>query len=91
VRWEWVRAIWDDSGIRDRPAFTKALDELQAAPIVCPSQVVYQPAFTWAFDARGRTVREATRRIGRDPALKKSRGVSDRRRHDRAGRTRARD
>ena len=39
----------DESGVTDRPAFTKALDELQAAMIVVPSDVFYQPKFTYIW------------------------------------------
>ena len=31
----------DESGVKDRTAFTRALDELQAAMLVVPSQVFY--------------------------------------------------
>ena len=42
--WEMSTAdLRDDSGVKNRKAFTRALDELQAAMIVIPSQVVYQP------------------------------------------------
>ena len=36
----------NESGVKDRTAFTKAMDELQAAMIVVPSQVFYQPKFS---------------------------------------------
>ena len=37
------------SGIKDRRAFTKALDELQRVFKVIPSEVVYEPAFTYVW------------------------------------------
>jgi hypothetical protein len=49
LRREWEMAtsdLRDDAGIDDRRTFTAALDELQAAMLVVPSQVVYQPKFT---------------------------------------------
>jgi hypothetical protein len=74
LRREWemgTRDLRDDAGIRDRPAFTKALDELQAALLVCPSQVVYQPSFTYLWTlAAGRCANAARRRVGRDTALR---------------------
>ena len=61
----------DESGIKDRTAFTRAVDELQAAMIVVPSQVVYQPRFTYIWTlAVGRFPRSLTRRIRRDSALR---------------------
>ena len=36
-----------DSGISDRTLFTLALDELQAAMIVVPTDVIYEPKFTY--------------------------------------------
>lgn len=39
----------NDSGITDRKQFSKALDELQAAMIVIPSEVVYEPKFTYIW------------------------------------------
>ncbi len=38
-----------DTGITDRKEFSHALDELQAAMIVIPSEVVYQPKFTYIW------------------------------------------
>ncbi|MBS1807273.1 MAG: hypothetical protein JST84_03665 [Acidobacteria bacterium] len=39
----------NDSGITDRKEFAKAFDELQAAMIVIPSEVVYEPKFTYIW------------------------------------------
>ena len=52
LRREWEMATADlreDSGVKDRKAFTAALDELQAAMIVVPSEVFYQPKFTYIW------------------------------------------
>ena len=37
------------SGVKDRAAFTRALDELQAAMIVIPTAAVYAPKFTYIW------------------------------------------
>ena len=39
----------EESGVKDRQAFTKGIDELQAAMIVVPSEVFYQPKFTYIW------------------------------------------
>jgi hypothetical protein len=52
LRKEWEMATSDlrkDSGVTDRVAFTKAIDELQAAMIVMPSEVLYLPKFTYIW------------------------------------------
>jgi hypothetical protein len=49
LRDEWEMSSADlrvESGVKDRKAFTRALDELQAAMIVVPSEIIYQP-FTY--------------------------------------------
>ena len=46
LRREWEMSTADlraDSGVNDRHAFTRAMDELQAAMLVMPSEVYYQP------------------------------------------------
>jgi hypothetical protein len=54
----------DDSGVKDRATFTRALDELQAAMIVVPSEVYYQPKFTYVWTlAVGRFPDELRRRV----------------------------
>jgi hypothetical protein len=74
LRHEWelgTRDLRDASGVTDRSAFTKALDELQAAMLVIPSDVVYEPGFTYIWTlAVGRFPTELRRRIGRDAALR---------------------
>ena len=59
LRKEWEMATSDlreESGVKDRKTFTTALDELQAAMIVVPSQVVYQPKFTYIYELAVGTV-----------------------------------
>jgi hypothetical protein len=74
LRKEWeisTADLRDESGVKDRPAFTKALDELQAAMIVVPSQVFYQPKFTYIWTLGvGRFPRGLTRRVSRETALR---------------------
>jgi hypothetical protein len=74
LRKEWEMAtgdLRDESGVKDRTAFTKAIDELQAAMIVMPSEVVYLPKFTyiWTLSA-GRFGDALTRRVRREVALR---------------------
>ncbi len=52
LRNEWEMGTSDlrnESGVTDRAAFTRAMDELQAAMIVIPSEVVYHPKFTYIW------------------------------------------
>lgn len=52
LRKEWEMGTADlrqETGINDRKAFSKAIDELQAAMIVIPSEVLYQPKFTYIW------------------------------------------
>jgi len=74
LRREWEIAtadLRDESGVRDRYAFTKALDELQAAMIVVPSEVFYQPKFTYIWTlAVGRFPDGLIKRVKRDVALR---------------------
>jgi hypothetical protein len=73
-RREWEMAtsdLRDDSGVKDRAAFTKALDELQAAMIVVPSEVYYQPKFTYIWTLAVARFPDALRkRVARDVALR---------------------
>ncbi len=71
LRREWEMAtsdLRDESGVKDRRAFLRALDELQASMLVIPSAVYYQPKFTYIWtlavgrfpdDLRRRTTRAA--------------------------------
>jgi hypothetical protein len=70
--WEMSTAdLRDESGVKDRKAFTRGVDELQAAMIVIPSQVVYQPTFTYIWTlAVGRFPEALRRRVGRETALR---------------------
>jgi hypothetical protein len=74
LRKEWEMASSDlraDSGIPDRARFTLALDELQAAMIVVPTDVVYEPKFTYLWGlAEERFPQELSRRISRETALR---------------------
>jgi hypothetical protein len=69
--WEMSTAdLRDESEIRNRHAFTKALEELQAAMIVVPSGVFYQPKFTYIWTLGvGRFPDALGRRLNRDAAL----------------------
>jgi hypothetical protein len=59
-----------ESGVRDRAAFTRALDELQAAMLVIPADVVYDPfTYIWTL-AVGRFPDELRKRIPRDTAVR---------------------
>ena len=73
-RREWEIATSDlrtDSGVTDRKAFTRALDELQAAMLVIPSEVYYEPKFTYIWTlAVGRFPTELRKRVRRDVALR---------------------
>lgn len=74
LRKEWEMAtcdLRDESGIKERKTFTTALDELQAAMLVVPSQVVYEPRFTYIWElAIGRFPDALIRRIKRAEAMR---------------------
>lgn len=74
LRKEWEMSTADlrvESGVKDRKAFARALDELQAAMIVVPSQVFYQPKFTYIWTLGvGRFSEALARRVSRDTALR---------------------
>jgi hypothetical protein len=73
LRHEWEMATSDlrkESGITDRTALTRAIDELQVAMIVVPSDVVYQPfTYIWTL-AVGRFPDQLRRRVNRETALR---------------------
>jgi hypothetical protein len=82
LRREWEMATSDlrqDSGVKDRKAFNAGLDELQAAMIVIPSEVYYQPKFTYIWTlAVGRFPDALRRRVRREVAVKEiARGFLD--------------
>jgi hypothetical protein len=74
LRKEWEMATTDlraESGVKDRKAFTAALDELQAAMLVVPSQVVYEPKFTYIWElAVGRFPDQLMQRVPRAEAVR---------------------
>jgi hypothetical protein len=73
LRREWEIGTADlraDSGVNDRTKFGRALDELQAAMLVVPSQVYYQPKFTYIWTLSiGRFAAELRKRVARERAL----------------------
>ena len=93
LRREWEMAtsdLRDESGVTDRAAFTRAMDELQASMLVVPAEALYVPKFTYIWTlAVGRFPDALTKRLngkwrcGRSPAL------SGRGRHDGPRRARA--
>ena len=74
LRKEWEMStgdLRDESGVKDRTAFSRGMDELQAAMIVVPSDVVYVPKFTYIWTLGvGRFPDALRRRVGRDTALR---------------------
>lgn len=74
LRKEWEMAssdLRDESGVKDRAAFNKGLDELQAAMIVMPSEVFYEPKFTYIWTLGvGRFPDGLRRRVAREAALR---------------------
>lgn len=74
LRKEWEMASSDlrkESGLTDRAAFTRAIDELQAAMIVVPSEAVYLPKFTYLWTLGiGRFPDAMLKRVKKDVALR---------------------
>jgi hypothetical protein len=74
LRKEWEMAssdLRDESRIKDRATFYRALDELQSGMIVIPSDVFYQPKFTYIWTLGvGRFGDALTRRVNRETALR---------------------
>ncbi len=74
LRREWEMStsdLRDESGVKDRKAFTRGVDELQAAMIVVPSEVYYQPKFTYIWTLGvGRFPDALRRRVDRETALR---------------------
>jgi hypothetical protein len=59
-----------ESGVTDRAAFTRALDELQRQMKVIPQDVIYQPfSYIWTL-AEDRFPQELRKRIARQTALR---------------------
>jgi hypothetical protein len=74
LRKEWEMATRDlrvASGISDRATFNKTIDELQRVLKVIPSEVVYQPGFTYIWSlAEARFDDELALGLSREEALK---------------------
>jgi hypothetical protein len=72
LRREWEMGTADlraDSGVKERVVFTRALDELQAAMLVIPADVIYQPfTYIWTLGV-GRFPDALRRRVNRDTAV----------------------
>jgi len=74
LRGEWEMATADlreESRVKDRKAFTAAMDELQAAMIVIPSAAYYLPKFTYVWTLGvARFPGQLRTRVARDVALR---------------------
>jgi hypothetical protein len=74
LRKEWEIGTADlraESGVKDRKAFARGMDELQAAMIMIPGEVFYQPRFTYIWTlAVGRFPGELRRRVSRETAYR---------------------
>jgi hypothetical protein len=74
LRAEWeigTADLRDESGVKDRKAFTRGMNELQAAMIMVPSEVYYQPKFTYIWTLGvGRFPDALARRVRRDVAVR---------------------
>ena len=74
LRREWEMASSDlreAARIENRAAFTRAMNELQAAMLVIPSEAVYMPSFTYIWTLSvGRFPDALRRRVGRDTAVR---------------------
>ena len=74
LRREWEMSTGDlrvESGVKERAKFNRGMDELQAAMIVIPAEVVYLPKFTYIWTLGiARFPDELRRRVNRDTALR---------------------
>ena len=74
LRGEWEMATRDlraESGVTDRARFTRAIDELQRAMKVIPSEVLYEPTFTYIWSlAEARFADELAVRASRRDAYR---------------------
>jgi hypothetical protein len=74
LRKEWemgTKDLREESGVKDRKKFSRGMDELQAAMIMMPSEVVYQPTFTYIWTLGvGRFPDALRRRVNRETALR---------------------
>lgn len=73
LRKEWEMATSDlraESGVKDRKAFSQAIDQLQAAMTVIPSEVVYHPKFTYIWTlTEGRFPEHLSQKVSLEFAL----------------------
>ena len=73
LRREWEMGTADlraESGVQERAAFTRGIDELQAAMLVIPSDVLYRPKFTYIWTLGvGRFPDALRRRVTRSAAV----------------------
>src|SRR5207244_1601856 len=60
----------EESGVKDRKAFTQAIDELQSAMIVIPNEVVYEPRFTYLWGLAEERFAKQPRKVDRKTALR---------------------
>lgn len=74
MRREWEMASRDlreDSGIRERARFDKAMTELQRSLKLIPTEVLYEPTFTYIWSLpEARFADQLNENVGRDEALK---------------------
>lgn len=74
LRREWemgTRDLRAESGLTDRARFTRAIDELQRAMKVIPSEVLYEPVFTYIWSlAEARFAQELSVKVKRGEALR---------------------
>lgn len=74
LRNEWEMATGDlreESGVKDRKRFTRAMDELQRSMKVVPGEVLYEPWFTYIWTlAEARFAPELKLRVKREAALR---------------------
>jgi hypothetical protein len=74
LRREWEMSTSDlreEAGLKDRPTLTRAIDELQAAMLVVPSEAVYLPRFTYLWTLSvGRFPDQLRQRVKRDAAVR---------------------
>jgi hypothetical protein len=73
LRKEWEMGTRDlrmESGVTERAQFSRAIDELQRGMKVIPSEVLYEPKFTYIWSlAEGRFPQELSVRVSRIEAL----------------------
>jgi hypothetical protein len=73
LRKEWEMASGDlrmASGVRDRAAFTKAIDELQRVFKIIPTEILYEPKFTYIWSlTESRFHDELSVKVEREDAL----------------------